>query len=279
MHISFVILHYITLNDTVECVESIINNVEYDDYSIIIVDNGSPNNTGKELLDKYQNIDNIKVIISKENLGFAKGNNIGFKYAKYEKEADFIVMINNDTIIKQKTFCSQLIEQYRITNYDICGPDIISLIDNNHQNPVPKIFNSDKQVQRMIIKFKMLLLLNYIRCDKIVEEIFQKRNNNIINEVKELDDFQLHGSCLIFSPKYLENYDGLCDKTFMYIEECILKYIAERDSLKLLYCDKLTIYHKEDSSTNASMSKEYKKRRFFYKHSIDSCKVLLTLMR
>ena len=65
----------------------------------------------------------------------------------------------------------------------------------------------------------------------------------------------------------------------MYIEECILKYIAERDSLKLLYCDKLTIYHKEDSSTNASMSKEYKKRRFFYKHSIDSCKVLLTLMR
>lgn len=278
MHISFVILHYITLIDTVECVESIINNIKYSNYSIIIVDNGSPNGSGRELLDRYENIKEIKVILNKENVGFSKGNNIGFRYAKYEKKAEFIVMINNDTIIKQADFCSEIVNQYKLYKYDVCGPDIISLVDKNHQNPMPKIFNNEIQVKRMIIKFKILLVLNYIRCDKLVENIFNNRKKNLIKKVLNSEDFQLHGSCLIFSPNYIKKYNGLYDKPFMYIEECILKYIAERDGLNLLYSDKLMIYHKEDSSTNATMSKEYKKRRFFYKHSINSCNILLNLM-
>jgi Predicted glycosyltransferases len=253
-------------------------NIDYDNYSIVIVDNGSPNKSGEKLLKLYNETPNIKVIISNKNLGFAKGNNIGFKYAKYDKKADFIVMINNDTIIRQKNFCDELINQYLTQKYDICGPNIISLIDNQHQNPVAKIFYNDTQVRRMVKKFKILLLLNYIRCDRIVEFVLEKRNN-VSKNINNNEDIQLHGSCLIFSPTYIEKYNGLYDRTFMYIEECILKYISERDNLKMVYCDKVTIYHKEDSSTNASMNKGYKKRRFYYKNSINSCNLLISLMK
>lgn len=279
MHISFVILHYVTLNDTIECVESIISNIDYENYDIIIVDNGSPNNSGSELEKLYSTNTKVHFIKNLENLGFAKGNNVGFRYAKYELKSDFIVMINNDTVIKQENFCRKLVEKFLTESYDICGPNIVSLVDNNKQNPVPKIFSNVRQVNKMKRKFKVLLAMNYIGLDNVIEKLLLLKNKKTSEKSNiKSDDMQLHGSCLIFSPSYIKKYDGLFDKTFMYIEECILKYIAERDNLKMLYYDKITIYHKEDSATNAYLNNGYKKRRFYYKNSINSCEVLESLM-
>lgn len=283
MHISFVILHYMTLEDTAECVDSIEKNIMYDNYSIVVVDNGSKNGTGKQLKYKYKDNKNITVILNEKNLGFAKGNNIGYKYAKYENNADIIVMINNDTIIEQKDFCIKLVEHYNKDKFHIAGPNIISLIDNKKQNPTIKIFNNIDDVLRMRKKFNLLLKFNYLRCDNLFENILsytkKLRKKEKVVSLKNKDDFQLHGSCLIFSKLYIERYEGLYDKTFMYIEECILKYISERDNLVMKYYDDITIYHKEDSSTNAYMGNGYKKRRFYYKNSIESCDILIDLMR
>ena len=281
MHVSFVILHYLTLKDTVECVESILNNVEYENYSIIIVDNGSPNGSGSELIKKYNENESIKVIINEENLGFAKGNNIGFMYAKNKLQTDFIVMINNDVIIKDEKFCAKIIEAFKKNDFDICGPDIISLCDNKHQNPERKFLTNLKKTKKRTIKLRMLLILNYIRIDNFLLFIKNKNFSKITNEKKLTicdKDIKLHGSCLIFSRNYIENYDGLFDKTFMYMEEDILSFIADRDNLKVVYYPNLLIYHKEDSATNASLNKNYMKRRFYYKNSLYSCIQLQKLM-
>ena len=82
----FVILHYQTVSETTQCVSSIINNIEYDNKHIIIVDNSSPNKSGTYLKEYYKYDKNIEVIINKENLGFAKGNNIGYAYARNERK-------------------------------------------------------------------------------------------------------------------------------------------------------------------------------------------------
>ena len=60
MHISFVILHYLTEKDTIECVESIKDNISYPDFSIIIIDNGSPNCSGGILENKVEDNQTIK---------------------------------------------------------------------------------------------------------------------------------------------------------------------------------------------------------------------------
>lgn len=284
MHISFVILHYMTLEDTVECVESIQNNVDYEDYSIVIVDNGSKNNTGKILEDKYSKEDNIKVILNNDNLGFAKGNNIGFQYSKYKLNPDFIVMINNDTVIEQNEFCRQIINEYNNTKFDIAGPKIISLIDNKLQNPVPVKLKNKKDIQKKLMKFNILLVLNLVGIDSMVQSIKSKikdvkNKENRGVEVENLSDYQLHGSCMIFSKNYIKNYEGLYEKTFMYCEEDILKYISQRDNLVMKYFSNIEIYHKEDSATNEILKKELLKRRFYYKYSINSCKHLIALMK
>ena len=71
--ICFVILHYMATDETIICVDSILENVN-GDKRIIIVDNASPNNSFDELNIKYKDNILVDVISTDENLGFAKGN-------------------------------------------------------------------------------------------------------------------------------------------------------------------------------------------------------------
>jgi GT2 family glycosyltransferase len=45
----FVILHYKAIQDTLECIESVLNNIASDDYSMVVVDNGSNDGTGDDI--------------------------------------------------------------------------------------------------------------------------------------------------------------------------------------------------------------------------------------
>ncbi len=60
---------------------------------VIMVDNASTQDEASIILEKYPH---VKVIRSKQNLGFAGGNNLGIKEAK----GKYILLINNDTSFK-----------------------------------------------------------------------------------------------------------------------------------------------------------------------------------
>ena len=93
INFTFVILHYYTIEDTVNCVQSIKEIETYgNNVKIVIVDNASPNRTGKLIQEKYIDDPQIHVILSSENLGFANGNNLGFEYAKKQLKSDFIIL-------------------------------------------------------------------------------------------------------------------------------------------------------------------------------------------
>ena len=116
--------------DTLKCIDSIRENVRYKNYHIVVVDNGSPNGTGLELKARFKNDEHVTVILNSKNLGFAKGNNIGYSYARNELKSDFIAVINNDIFIEQPDFIELFIQRYNKKPYHILGPDIVSLADN-----------------------------------------------------------------------------------------------------------------------------------------------------
>ena len=91
--LSIVLLCFNKLEFTKKCIESILKNTFHDNYELIIVNNGSIDNTFK-YLNKIKN-DKIKVIHNKSNLGFSKGMNIGVKNAK----GDYLILLHNDTIV------------------------------------------------------------------------------------------------------------------------------------------------------------------------------------
>jgi len=279
-NVYFLILHYQTIEDTKECINSILANINYENYNIIVVDNGSPNGTGRKLTELYKNNPKVKIIISENNLGFARGNNLGFKYIKNNFDSDFIVMINNDTIMQDQNFIQKIIEEYDREPYHILGPKIISLVNQKNQNPMPVTQKSIKEVKRNIFKLRILLLSNYLRLEGFLREIYETLIKKVENDdLNQENDYMLHGSCLVFSKDYIKKYDGLYDRTFLYSEESILYFISKRDNLKMRYFEKAFIYHKEDSATNSILKEEYQKRRFIYKHSLNSLKELYKLMK
>ena len=70
--IAFLILHYNVVQETINCVNSIVDNIDSNNYNIVIVDNGSPNKSGDTLLEHFKNNSKVHVIINDTNLGFAK---------------------------------------------------------------------------------------------------------------------------------------------------------------------------------------------------------------
>ena len=283
----FVILHYKTEKDTIECIESI-KKLSYKNIEIVIVDNGSQNGTGENLKNLYKTSKNIYVIIEKKNWGFAQGNNIGFKYAKYELKADYICVLNNDTIINQYDFVETSIRFYLEEKYYIAGPDVISLIDGGHQSPFGFHLTSKKAAIKDIIFNYIKLISFYLHVDKQFSEFISKRRKKnkciyektIIEKKCDLKDDigMLNGCCIIFSKLYIENYDGFYPKTFMYGEESILFILCKELGMKMLYLPEIKIIHKEGSSTKYS-HRNRKKEIFFYKHSIKSSKLVLKLIK
>jgi len=281
---AFVILHYNekTLNDTHECIESLREISKNYNYKIYVVENGSNDTSANLLLKKYSKYNDIKIVISEKNLGFANGNNLGSKEAIKDFQPDFLIVLNNDTYIKQKNFLKKVVDLYLKEDFWVLGPYIY---DKNlePQNPLTSILETKEQVMKSLLYLN--LKLKIIKNGEIYYKIFNKIKNLIIkskkkslNKIDKGYNLPLHGACLIFSNKYFYKFDEIFDsRTFMYGEEDILYQRLRRHNLKILYSSEIEIYHKEDSSTNKSYQTEYKKEIFILENKIKSLKVLKSI--
>lgn len=285
--VCFVILHYIAEEETIECIESIINNVKGDKH-IIVVDNASPNNSGKNLEKIYRDNNLVSILISEYNLGFAKGNNLGYKYAVDNYKPDFIVVMNNDMVIEQEAFIEEIIKSYNKYNYAIMGPDIYSTKKYYHQNPqTRKVLSLEELKQKynkICLKYHLRGLLylkwklyQFIPKMKIKEESNVKKDN-YVDEV--INNPLLHGSCYIFSKEFIHLNRESCffDKTFMYMEAEILHYQAAKNGLKVIYYPHAKIIHHEDVSTDKEYSRQYEKSVFTLKCLKNSCREFIKLI-
>jgi len=102
-------------------------------------------------------------------------------------------------------------------------------------------------------------------------------NSTVIE--KDVENTILHGACLIFSPSYIEEFEGLNKDTFLYMEEDILKLNADYYKFKMLYSGDLVIYHKEDAATDMGQGNFNQKYRRKNSLLIDSSRVYSKLKR
>lgn len=275
--VAIVVLHYESIEDTKECLNSLIKYLEGDKVQVIVVDNGSLKGKLIDITGIYEKYEQITFLYSEVNMGFAKGNNKGYKYAKDKFQPKVIVLANNDLVFNQEDFITRLLRLSNENRFDVAGPQIISLADGKNQNPVGLVYHKVQEVESRINKFRILNLLSYLNLDVKLKKVFGKPIEEY--EIKPGQDFQLHGACMFFANNYLRKYDGLYDGTFMYGEEFILKYIVSKNHMRMSYFDDLIVFHKEGASTQKILGKGSKQRRFFYKWSIRSLSLLRDMMR
>lgn len=280
MDFCFVILHYRTSNDTIECIKSI-QKLE-GDYKIVIVDNASQNGSIERVEALFANNDEIVIIKNTKNLGFAAGNNIGYAYARTQIKADMIAVLNNDIVIKQKDFINRIFELYRNSQFHIAGPDIVSLVDGHHQSPVVEKINSISKANKELFKYRILRIINKIGLYELMTRQPKKELNRIsvADPMRYQENVILHGSFVIFSPLYVSEEEcAFRPDTFMYMEEPILYEYCMLKNYKTVFDPSIVIYHKEDSSTNSLYNAAYAKREFVFKNMIRSLKIYRSLLK
>ena len=266
----FVILHYNNIKETMECVDSL----EKFKQKIIVVSNSKDYDNLKKI---EKSVD--KFIINEENIGFAKANNIGCKYAIEKYKPDFLCVINNDIVIDQKDFLDKVEELYKKYQFDVLGPKILP-DDLPSVNPFPvydtleKIEDRIKYTKKLIKIYNSFILRNLLSCYVLIKAKLKKTSKPVNGEKDELG-VALHGCALIFSKKYYERYETVFyNETFLYHEEEFLYYRCKHDNLTFLYSPEVELVHKEGRSLDNSFNNNYKKLIFKNKEILKSLQLL-----
>jgi len=89
---SIIIVNYNVQGYLRQCIKSICANPPHCSFEIIVVDNASSDGSVEMVKNEFPQ---IRLIANPENVGFARGNNIGFENA----HGEFIFILNPDTIV------------------------------------------------------------------------------------------------------------------------------------------------------------------------------------
>src|SRR3989344_8809750 len=97
MDLSVIIVNWNTKKLLENCLASIFKFTEDVNFEVIVVDNGSEDDSPKLVKEKFPQ---VKLIPNKENLGFTKANNQGIKISK----GKYILLLNSDTYLIENSF-------------------------------------------------------------------------------------------------------------------------------------------------------------------------------
>lgn len=265
--IGIVILNYKNYHETIACVKSLLLQKGILMH-IVIVDNGSDNDSYEELLDIFKCYDNIQILKSDKNLGYAKGNNIGIKYLLIQNIKNIFVA-NSDLLFEHPYSLKQLSEGYEKG---------VGLINPVICNPNGKIDQRVSYKKRFLYLRMLKKFLEWFTGKKISLKN-SKTQNEEIEYIKEItgiqnDSYVVSGSGFMLTEEYFLKYSGLYQETFLYYEEWATIILLHKANLKTKIVETNPIIHIGGASTPKNVKEMTNERR---KICMDSWKAIFLL--
>lgn len=254
-----ILVNYNGYKYTIECVNSL-GKINYRNYKIIIVDNASSDNS---LTILKQKLNDCIIIDSKENLGFAGGNNLGIKYALHHN-GDYIMLLNNDTLVKTDFLDNMLNSFNKDNKIGLVGCKIM--------------YHPEKDI--------IWYGGGYIDWFKFIGVHYEMKqvDKGQCDTEKEIDF--ITGCCMLIKREVFEKSGLLSEDYFMYFEDVDFCVKVRNVGYKIWYNPKAVIYHKVGFSSGGEESPfsiEWctRNRLFFmnkYKNNISKFRFMLSKM-
>ena len=219
-----IILNYNGWKDTIECLNSL--SCIQEDCKIVLIDNKSTDDSIDKLEKWIQNqkelSSNLIFIKSSENNGYAAGNNIGIKYVESQEDAQFIWILNNDTLIQEDTF-KNLINCYK------------NLENENIALLGSKILNEDLTIQSVGFTTKQ----------------YSQKEIEVLSNV-EVE--HISGCSVFFRVKKIKEIGYIPEEYFLYYEETDWMKSIKQKGFKIFTCLSSQLIHKHAKSTGGIYS-------------------------
>ena len=220
MKLSIIIPHHNGEELLFNCLESILNQISIKDFEIIVVDNGSIDNSADKAKEKFPSINLLK---SETNLGYSGGCNFGAKNAKGE----YTIFLNNDTL-HTKNWIEEL----------------IGFLDKNPQAGAaqPKILNATNKdtfdyaggaggyIDKYCFPFVRGRIFNSLEKD-----------SNQYDDVKKI--FWASGAAFIIRTELLRELNYFDNIYFAYMEEIDLCWRLQALGLGIWNVPTSVVYH------------------------------------
>lgn len=255
-----VVLNYNNYQETIKCVDSLLKQ-EKVDLEIVIVDNGSENESARVLREKYGKIKQCHIIESKENLGYAAGNNLGISFLR-RRNIKFIWVLNSDIIFTKSDILRECMRAYQpgvgLINATSFKPDGTKNYRISYRKKLlllrlGKHFAME-EIHYLCRKKKTKKESGNVKANFDIGKYNSKYSfDYLVNE----DQYIVTGSVFLLTKDFFEFYGGLFPRTFLYGEEYATILLLHKAGLKTETVETGAIIHKHKASTPSELSKNY----------------------
>ena len=215
--IYIIILNWNQYDLTKDCLLSL-KDCRYDNYEIVVVDNGSIDGSADRIRQEFSN---VIVIQNKTNLGFSGGNNTGIEYA-LKRNANYIYLLNNDTEV-HPDFLNKAREVIDVQKNTV----IVGSTCFYYDDPNIVWFSGGK--------------MNWNTGDVIDPRAGLPLPKN--NNESELVD-EVAGAGMLVDASFLKLFGSLDEKFFIYFEETDLCRRAINQGYDVRWCSESKTWHK-----------------------------------
>ena len=240
MKTGIVILNYNDYDTTKDMIKQI-KNYKCLNY-ILVVDNNSSDNSYDKLLKLQEN--NIEVIKTDKNKGYAYGNNYGVKYLDNKYKIDNIIISNPDVIVSEDTI-KKLIEDLK---------------NNKNISLISPIVEEKGKLSRgwKLPHFKEDLISNINYFHKYANKLMEYNEDHYKNKIVKVE--ATHGCFFMIRMKDFKKVDFFDEKTFLYYEENILGKKLKDNDMGVYVDTSLKVIHNLSVSVDKTYNsiKKYK---------------------
>jgi len=212
---------------TSECLKTL-RKTKYPNYKVIVIDNGSSDDSYSKLKKKFPKVDVIK---SENNLGYTGGINLVWEHCLEKYDPDYICNINNDIITIQPEWLNLLVNELEKDRFRGMAGNL-QLLPNKAM--LKKLFGDNHPAD------------------------FSKKNEGLSREVKEVP--LLCGAVLLIKRSVIDKIGGNDENYFFGPDDMDYALRTKKAGFKLVYCGNSKSIHLTSFSSSAS------KKDFIYKH-------------
>ena len=251
-----VIIDFLSAERTMLFIQDFINASPNCELRFIIVDNADNMENQKILIKNmslcdisdfeeakvFCNIEkNIYVVIPGGNLGFARGNNVGFLLAKKLYNPQLVLFSNNDIRFPCDFRMEMLIQVIKERNdAGVVGPKVVGL-DGKQQSPCREMSLYQRWWKKMLLW----------PLDRIIDKIFKIKiiSNDLLEQCESGEVYRVIGAFMLCDAYKFEKAGKFDEKTFLYAEELILSERMKKKGYKTYYESGATIIHEGGFTT------------------------------